>query len=527
MKLLCLVIFTVLCSVLSAQREADYWYFGNNAGLSFASGEPVALTDGALSTREGCAAISDQSGALLFYTDGQTVWNKNHVPMDNGTGLLGNASATQSGIIVPKPGSTMIYYVFTVPQTIDYDGLKYSTVDMSYNSGLGKVVEKNVPLITPVAEKVTAVRHGNNSDIWVITHGRLNNAFHSYLVDASGVNSVPVTTSIGSVHGPDLSSYVGYMKASPNGNFLACAVQYPNGFFELFDFDKNTGMLSNPVKFENYTYAYGVEFSPDESKLYMGRIKTPRAVYQANLNAGSAASIVSSVVVVGSPLLDVGAIQAGNNGKLYITSDFSPGLDVINSPNSLGVACNYQSGGVSLAGKVGRFGLPSFIQSYFSPRSFNYGGVCFGQTTQFTIVNPTGVDSAHWYFDDLASGLQNSVSSMSAEHVFTSTGVFSVQLTVYSNGIGASSTQDVEINALPVCNLGDDLTLCGQTQYVLDAGAGFAEYEWSTGFSGQTITVYSSGIYQVTVTSGVGCVNSDAIVVVFHPAPGGKQIRHD
>jgi len=66
-----------------SQKEANIWYFGENAGLDFNSGVPVALLDGQLNTREGCATISDKNGNLLFYTDGITVWNRSHKIMQN------------------------------------------------------------------------------------------------------------------------------------------------------------------------------------------------------------------------------------------------------------------------------------------------------------------------------------------------------------------------------------------------------------------------------------------------------------
>jgi len=92
--------------MVKAQGEANNWYFGYNAGLTFSSNPPSALLDGQLNTAEGCATISDAQGNLLFYTDGMKVYNKNHQVMPNGTGLLGHNSGTQSGVIVPKPGST-------------------------------------------------------------------------------------------------------------------------------------------------------------------------------------------------------------------------------------------------------------------------------------------------------------------------------------------------------------------------------------------------------------------------------------
>jgi hypothetical protein len=99
--------FATLWSTAVDAQSARFnnWYFGNTAGITFASGAPVALTNGALVTTEGCASMSDDLGNLLFYTDGVTVWNRNHLPMTNGTLLNGHASSTQSGIIVQKPNS--------------------------------------------------------------------------------------------------------------------------------------------------------------------------------------------------------------------------------------------------------------------------------------------------------------------------------------------------------------------------------------------------------------------------------------
>ncbi|TXI67741.1 MAG: hypothetical protein E6Q46_02540 [Flavobacterium sp.] len=73
-----------------AQGEANIWYFGNKAGISFNSGVPVPLLDGQMQADEGCATLSDANGNLLFYTNGITVWNRNHQIMPNGTGLMGH-----------------------------------------------------------------------------------------------------------------------------------------------------------------------------------------------------------------------------------------------------------------------------------------------------------------------------------------------------------------------------------------------------------------------------------------------------
>ena len=73
-----LLVVILISSTSFAQKEAANWYFGDMAGLTFNSGSPVALLNGQLITREGCASISDKDGNLLFYTDGSVVYNKNH-----------------------------------------------------------------------------------------------------------------------------------------------------------------------------------------------------------------------------------------------------------------------------------------------------------------------------------------------------------------------------------------------------------------------------------------------------------------
>ncbi|MEJ2112831.1 MAG: cell surface protein, partial [Flavobacteriaceae bacterium] len=212
-KALLIAFLFVYCFGFS-QKESANWYFGSFAGLDFNSGNPVPHVDGKLETHEGCATISDANGNLLFYTDGVTVWDRIHNIMPNGTGLLGHSSSTASAIIIPKPGTTTSYYIFTVDKPSYYlteglpiDGVNYSEVDMSLNSGYGDIVSgmKNRHLITyntgdsfqseyKSSEKITAVTSNDGSSIWVIT--QFMNKFYSFRVDANGVNETPVVSTV-------------------------------------------------------------------------------------------------------------------------------------------------------------------------------------------------------------------------------------------------------------------------------------------------------------------------------------------
>ena len=218
-KILAFLIPLYLCQLSYAQREASNWYFGSFAGLDFNSGAPVPLLDGVLDTTEGCESISDPEGNLLFYTDGKTVWNRNHEIMDNGENLLGSFSSSQSALIIPNVDNPNIYYLFTADVVQAYqddgvgNGFNYSTVDISLNGGLGAVTQKNINLLNNSSEKITAVSTFDNTGYWVVTHK--GKRFYAYKVSGSGVNTTPVSSSIG----PDIDSFNnirGSLKASPN-----------------------------------------------------------------------------------------------------------------------------------------------------------------------------------------------------------------------------------------------------------------------------------------------------------------------
>src|SRR6187551_1509883 len=128
--------FHLFCSTAIAQNQVAVWYFGYNAGLDFNTSPPVSLP-GNLYIAEGCASICDNNGSLLFYTNGNVVYDHNLSQMPNGYGLNGGASSSQAALIIPQPGSSNIYYIFTTAEMAGTNGFEYSTVDMSLQSGLG------------------------------------------------------------------------------------------------------------------------------------------------------------------------------------------------------------------------------------------------------------------------------------------------------------------------------------------------------------------------------------------------------
>jgi hypothetical protein len=186
------VLFVMLlgCCSITAQNETSNWYFGNQAGLSFSTSPPSLLT-GSMNVLQGCSSVSDNAGNLLFYTDGVTIWNKNHSVMANGQGLNGFNLPCQSSVIVRKPGAAALYFVFTLAGNGNATGLCYSIVDMSLAAGLGSVTALNSTLYpAPCDERISAAFHCNGVDSWVMVHQKDTNIFRAYLVN-SGASTLP------------------------------------------------------------------------------------------------------------------------------------------------------------------------------------------------------------------------------------------------------------------------------------------------------------------------------------------------
>lgn len=361
-----LIILNLFANLLFAQKESNTWYFGYNAGVDFNSGTPVSIGGGAINQGEGCASISDFNGALLFYTNGVLVWDRNHATMPNGYQLAGGGSSSQSALIVPMPGNNFQYYIFTVQELGTSNNLSYSIVDMSLNNGNGDVTVKNNFLFSPVTEKLSGVKHSNNNDYWIMAHGIGNSEFYAYQVAISGVNLTPVISSVGASITTG-SNVIGCMKFSPDGSKLAFAA-YDSNYVDLFDFNSTTGIVSNEKYLALptiYRSAYGIEFSATGTYLYASNT-APSTLFQWDVSSDSAAVINASRQQIGSASTIIGSIQLAPDRKIYVAKKYSGYLGAINDPDSVGILCNYNDSALSLDSNLSVFGLPNFISSFFN-----------------------------------------------------------------------------------------------------------------------------------------------------------------
>jgi gliding motility-associated-like protein len=506
----------------SQGKQANYWYFGAHAGLNYNTGSPPsALSDGNTwvsgAGTGGSASISDAEGNLLFYSDGRVIWNKNHIVMLNGSDI--GHSSTQGAMIVPYPGNNNLYYYFNFdkdPVVSMQTNFQYSVIDMTLDNGLGGVIpsSKSILLLENTTTHLSAVFHKNGEDIWVVTHGSGDNQYYCYLVTPNGLTPIPEVSSAGTL----CDSNFGYLKISPNGKKIAVSQMFSpsySTFFDLVDFDNETGVVSDANLVHSPLVAFGLEFSPDNSKLYTNFIGT--AFFQYNLNAGSPQQILDSKYQIVNFSLLGGALQLGPDGKIVCATDgYSVGI--IHNPNELGSACNYEHQAIDLV--LGTFcyeNLPSFIQSYLNDPSFTGQNLCLGDSTRFAIDFINGIDSVLWQYTVFPNTYTSTL--FSPVFLFPNAGNFQVSLTVYSGNLQKTVIQTVTIHPAPVPELGNDTTLCSLASFQLDAGSGYELYQWNGGFGGsQFYTPPDTGTYFVRVRNAFGCYGNDTIHIgLFSP----------
>ena len=376
MRTLLLFIFCLNSHFLFGQREADNWFFGRRVGLSFKNGKPEPVYGSPINQVEGTAVATDaKTGKLLFYTNGITAWNHQHEIMNNGEGLLGSGTSVQSALILPFPGRSNLYYLFTTRSYAERNGgLHYSVVDMNSGNGEGEIIsdKKNILLERFGSEKLTAIPHRNRRDFWVISHRWDSDIFLVYLVSPLGISKAN-EIQIGTVHRKGtieinigIGEEMGTLKGSPDGSMLAAAVYGDNRPFELYDFDNALGVLSNFRSLGNFTSQYGLSFSPDNSKLYLSAL-SDEGSYQFDLNdLMSDPYLLPLAKPTGDSTYVSGTMQLGPDGKLYIASIDKTGLLVINTPNSSRGAINIEEFHFDLKGGRILEGLPNFLQSTFN-----------------------------------------------------------------------------------------------------------------------------------------------------------------
>ena len=545
-------------------KSNNNWLFYNNAGLTFSAGTPTSILGGQLSSPpaiapEGCATISDPlTGALLFYTNGDNVWDASHSIMLNGSGLLGNASSSQSAAILPFPGNKNKYYIFTnsgstggAPQLSAY----YSVVDMTLNGGLGGVeaASKNTFLTNTQGSEAVSVTAKQketcqaDGEYWVI-YATDHIEYKIYAINSSGVALKSTQTFT-----PPPTSTAGEFNRWGNSAFSNNGTKYvqsaaQNGFF-LYDFDINTGTLKNQLFIPRQVLPSGSQasaffcFSPNDRYLYVvnsfigfGR------VLQIDLLSND---ILASITMLYSSNIKAGDAWLGDDDKIYIGFENKDSLAVINNPNLPGTSCGFQRNGVYLGGNIGKasglqniyrlYTVEDSIKSSFITNNSNCSSTISvtNESDSFDYTDPCSFlysrDTVVYYWDFGDS--TNSRSQNPITHNYTSPGTYNLQLIVGKpyRCIYDTFIQSITIDTLPILSFISDSACFGDTTHFTSSVSQVVNppisYNWTSPVNDtlanpaviMPITGNTSII--MTITDSTGCSYSDTNSVIVHDIP--------
>ncbi len=503
-----------------AYNQSKVWYFGYNSGIDFNSGTAVAITNGNMTSIDGCATITDSNGNLMFYTDGKTLWDKSMSITSNGSNLLGAASSCQSAVFIPMPcdKNKMVLATIDMIENKGNNGLRYNIIDLTLNGGKGDIIsgKKNILLTQPACEKVISIPHSNGTDIWLITYKANTDSILSYLITSTGVNPVPIRSNTGYVIDGDLNKTLGYMKVSRNFKKIVSA-HYLESKILLMDFDNTTGMVSNILKWD-VTSPDGVEFSPNDSLLYVAGFRGPAALYQYDITSNNATIIKGSENTIYTfSGYDIGALQAGPDKKIYLAKNNQPYLGVINKPNVYGNGCNFSSDGLNLKGRNSAYGLPNIYYSYphISSHKIIIKDTCYLSSSFFSLSPYNNLGYIEWDFGDPASGANNIAKGTGTnfKHTYANPGKYRVTAYYQQNCLIDTSYRDIWIiNNAQTFSIGKDTAVCSNTNLTITPNTNGLEYLWSTGATTKSILTDSIGVYWLEIKFPCG-ISRDTILV--------------
>ncbi|MCC7245454.1 MAG: PKD domain-containing protein [Saprospiraceae bacterium] len=422
------------------------------------------------------ASICDTNGAILTYTNGHRVSNHLHEIMPGSqvmySGETSSLSVHQGVLILPVPNSRKLVllhpFLATAPNVIfkNYHQ-NYSVIDLDANGGLGAMTLTNQIIIhqTLEAGMLTACRHANGRDWWILVPEWIVPNYFRLLLDPAGlhldgeqiVGSVigHTVTASQAVFSPDGQKYV-----RSKGNFF-----YRPDTLEIYDFDRCTGLLSNPVMIthaeDSLYFGSFNAISPNSRYLYH---TTGKYMYQYDLQAPDIKA--SRVRVATAQSYGFDAMQLAPDGRIY---DCSPpwAFNMIKNPDLPGIACGVCENCVSIPAKNWR-SIPNYPNYRLGPvdgsacdtlgldnlpqARFRYDNP-FGHYAEFRNVSFGEPDAYVWDFGDPASGSDNSSTERNPVHTFSAAGTYTVCLTA-SNALGEQTRcQSVRVGVISAADV--------------------------------------------------------------------------
>ncbi|GEN68469.1 T9SS type A sorting domain-containing protein [Chryseobacterium rhizosphaerae] len=374
-------------NMVFAQGENDNWYFGNNAALNFSSSIPVAVNNSNMEALEGCGTASDASGKLLFYMNGQRIWNRQHQVMPNGTLITQQNNSAQQLAIVKNPANDNQYYVFTTGENAGSSFyISYSIVDMTLGSigtnglPLGDVLPgaKDIAVLDNVgnhfdSEAVTIIPNSTDQSFWVLIPN--GTKLYSYKLSNQGfANGAPIVSNLN--FPVTFGNYKYFsVRQSPRLNngiyshyicisFWADSLNpYPSPDYyvnKVYSFNSSTGQLTNDFSLQiNGLRAYVPEFNKDASVLFLGY----ENIHAVDLVNSTSSNVLHTEIYTetNAPLHTGMTLQRNKYGEVYVSKSFSSFLGKVINPDVYGPNMNVDFNAVHLGNGQTQYGLPQLL----------------------------------------------------------------------------------------------------------------------------------------------------------------------
>lgn len=577
-KIISLSLFLIICTGVFAQREAYNWTFGQYAGLTwnkrstFSSANVTRLSGATYSastmlpttfkhsfvTYQGCFTMSDpETGEIVCYSDGKTIYDKTGAVMENGTGMLGAPQSVQSGVLFPYPGYANKDKYILVSIGEGSRQLAYSVIDMS--QGNGKVVSKNNSIYASASgntgNALMVVRHSNKKDYWIVAPGMSTTPgtyLNAWLVTKDGVAKTPKKTVLPTIdNGYNHTVTNREIKMSPDGKtFIWCVnADISNSTFLLGKFDSGTGLASGVTRgcwiddSGSYFGATSAEFSASGKYVYISG--GTRGIYACNVSSlftspntkgtNYKTNIDEATLTISDNKgpINQGVLQLAPDGNIYSilhnrskltiyptpTAPVDHGLRhmlVITNPENPTNLNMYVLRDFLMTGTLGTWGLPTFSPSWFATDIEGPTDLCIGQEGEFVFrmggaiqIRPNNI---RWCFDYKGDGsdvfIRQEVSndgstSVIYPYTYTASGTKKIVMkTFYNNNEYEQFTMDITVYDPPTVLNTSAPAVCSGNSATFSA----------TASAGATLNWYETATATTPFKTGVASFTTDDVI---------------
>ena len=386
--------------------------------------------------------ICNPSGSMLILANGNSIGNSAGLYIENGQHFYDSVAETnapygdfvfQQCLLLPKKDNEYYYinssltdstYIqaalgFPDPSYSRFPNrinIYYSLVDMNKNGGLGKVTSKKNVLFhdSRICDGLlTAVRHANGRDWWVVFAHMDTARLYTYLFTPEGVEG-PLIQNIGQ---PMKRVYgIGTAVFSPNGKMLAIGTA--NTTISLLDFNRCTGIYSNPriIDYDSSRGTFGLpfggvsglSFSANNKYLYISGGMHNNSVGQYSLDSTNISASFKLVFQKNDSIdpfdMSISYMALAPDNQIYISNydGSSKYLHAITKPDEFDTACCFRTNHLQTTDWMGSY-CPTNLANYRAKASPVYTldvgndtTICSGDTLvlgieQFKYLKETGV----------------------------------------------------------------------------------------------------------------------------------------